>query len=239
MAAEASWWRMTKVWQSYEPFFVTWQSDVEPLFVTCQSDVEPHVVASSWCVFRQDKLTNGCDECDILLTKRSQTLIAKILHYGKVALANVSLRKYRCLSIPTYLEYRCLLMLTNARELRNFFLTLSNHLKHSLFVGNWMPQPLWYLIRDDVNTRRSRSSCYTSEEDKKWKKALMTDCHPSITKPLLCFTMMPSIPQIVSKRKEDGPCQSFDVGTVLFVESRTKRERISPVVLLEWQRCIY
>jgi hypothetical protein len=36
-------------------------------------------------VFRQDELTKGCDECDIFLTKRSQTLITQILHYGKVA----------------------------------------------------------------------------------------------------------------------------------------------------------
>jgi hypothetical protein len=36
-------------------------------------------------VFHQDELTKKCDECDIFLTKRSRTLIAKILHYGKVA----------------------------------------------------------------------------------------------------------------------------------------------------------
>ena len=53
-----------KVWWNDEPLFLTWRSDVEPLFMTWQSDDEPHVVTSSWCVFRQDELTKGFDECD-------------------------------------------------------------------------------------------------------------------------------------------------------------------------------
>jgi hypothetical protein len=48
-------------------------------------------------MFCQNELTKGCEECDIFLTKRSQTLIAKILHYGKVAcLAAVERRNLAC-----------------------------------------------------------------------------------------------------------------------------------------------
>ena len=56
----------------------------EPLFLTWGCYEEPNFDISLWCVFRQDKQTFGCDECDIFLTTRSRTLNAKILQYGKV-----------------------------------------------------------------------------------------------------------------------------------------------------------